>query len=241
MLRHNSKDKEQLLSQSLKRYKNTIYNDINLSMRIIDEKEASHLTRIIQWEDKNIHFFAPILKGDFVLYAVGDILEVHFITNSGIYHTHIKITSKTRKNGNLFYEGDVHAPIIRKQQREYFRLSTLLNLNFSLLLPETPANHIHTLPKIAGISTNISAGGLCILSEAQLNINDIIYIYLEFLSTPIEVVGKVLTVSEKNELGKYTYRIRFEDLSTATRDLITKLIFEKQRLERSSNNISQKK
>lgn len=236
MLRYTIKDREALLAQSITQYKHTIFNDINLSMRIIDSQEVSQLTRIIKWEDSTIYFFAPISKGDFVLYTIGDILEIHFITNSGIYHSHLKVLGKERKDNNLYYTGELCKPIIRKQQREYFRLSTLLNLKFSILVPDILPDHVYDLPKIPAISTNISAGGMCILSSAELSSEDTIYIYLDFLSTPIEVIGEILTVTGKNEHGNYTYRIRFKDLSTRTRDLITKLIFEKQRLERSSNS-----
>lgn len=241
MIQRSMKERKSILNQSIAHYKNTIFNDINLSVRIIEKEKPDYITRLIQWDDHQITFFAPISKGDFILYSIGETLEIHFLTNSGIYHTHIKILSKDRSDGNLYYVGEICTPIIRKQQREYFRLSTLLNLKFSLLLPDTPATTIHTLLKIDAISTNISAGGMCILSETKLNINDKIYIYLDFLSTPIEVIGQILTVDEKNEYGKYTYRIRFEDPSTQTRDLIMKLIFEKQRLERSSNRNAQKK
>lgn len=220
--------------KSIGQYKNIIFNDIHSSFRVWVDEETFYPTEIIKWHEEILHFFAPITQGEFVTFNQGAILTVQFPASSGMYTTQVQIIKEYRIEGNIYYDAQIISPILRKQLRSYFRLSTLLDLKFTLLSEDTLPGDIHNLEVIPAISVNISAGGLCMLSETKLTPCQKIYIYLEFLGHQIEIIGEVIMNGEVNEFGKYTQRIQFIDIHPKTQDLIAKLIFEKQRLERSS-------
>jgi hypothetical protein len=55
-------------------------------------------------------------------------------------------------------------------------------------------------------------------------------VYFDFLGTPLELCCEALFLGEKIVSGNYTHRMRFVNLKSSTKNTLTKLIFEKQRL-----------
>lgn len=221
--------------KSIAQYQKTILSDINLSLRIYGDNETIYITRIEEWVDTQIYFNAPIYKGDLRLYHEGDQLEVYMVTQCGIYHTELKILSQHTIKGNVCYKSQIIRPIIKQQNREYFRLSTLLQLQFSLVNLTTEEVDITQYPKLLGMSVNISAGGLCMVTKTNLEPLTHLYLYFDILDTQFELIGQVLESGTLLETGNLMYRIKFIDVPSQTQDLISKLIFQKQRLERSSS------
>lgn len=228
MASNNDKTQQTAIQSSILQYKDKIYKDLNLSLRITHE-ETTYSTRIIQWEDDMITFDAPLFQRDFVIFPMPCMLKVALVAQSAIYVTSLTLIGKERGQDSLQYTGQISLPIEKKQQREHFRLPILLPLTYQIISTDTrvqPKDNIG----YSATTVNISAGGLCMVSKEKLQKDTSLNLEFEFLDQNLSLKGIVLLDGEQLENKLYSHRIRFNNLSAHTEHQITKLIFEKQRL-----------
>lgn len=219
-----------LVTSSILEYKELILKDMNFSLRFTDENDVTYTTCVHKWTDDEVIFAAPIHQRDWVLFMLPTVVESCFITRKAIYMTTLTITERRIKDEVMYYKATITSPLVKKQQREHFRLETLTTLNYCPIpLTLSPDTDPDTLPHIPGTTLNISVGGMCMVSNAPLEDNQTVWIYLDFLGTNFMFKSKVLGRSSRNENGTYSHRIRFEDLDSKTENLLSRLIFEKQR------------
>ncbi|MHC1747359.1 MAG: flagellar brake protein [Cellulosilyticaceae bacterium] len=217
------------IRNSLKKYKDNIMADINLVLRIIDNKH-SYTTQLVQWDGTDITFFAPISQCDWVILDMSKTYELYFISNSTLFHTSVTLVNRYVQQEHMYYKGILTRPLVKKQQREHFRLPALLNLKYQVLPSECENYDIATLPVYVGSTTNISIGGMCMTTDTTIAVGASISIDLKFLSHDLTFRGKILTNPEQVPSGAYTYRIKFEKMDRKTENLLSRLIFEKQRM-----------
>lgn len=225
------------ITQSILNYRQLLFNDINLSLRVTDKNEVSHVTRILRWDDDHITFYAPLAKRDWVIFYIGDILDICFLSKSGMYMSTMQLNHKFTQENNLYYSATLLSPLEKKQQREHFRLDILLPIHFKLV--SSPAFSLEEIDKklpLKGMTVNISAGGMCVVCDDVLVKDTVLSLDLEFLGQPLTLLGEVLGNGHRNENGTYIHRIRFSDVDAHTERLLSKLIFEKQRLQRAGGN-----
>ncbi|MGL4345196.1 MAG: flagellar brake protein [Cellulosilyticaceae bacterium] len=218
------------INNSITQYKDIIYKDLNLSLRIQDG-EKFHKTRILKWDKDQIIFDAPLFQRDWVLFPVPCTLEVSILTKNALYMTTLDIFDKRRKGDGLQYKSRIASPIEKKQQRSHFRLNVTLPVTYTLI-PDHVNQHSNAPDQTVydAISTNISAGGLCMVCKHQLKAETGVYLKLQFLDQSLDLTGTVLIDGDQIPTGFYSHRIRFNGLDTSTENLLSKLILEKQRL-----------
>jgi c-di-GMP-binding flagellar brake protein YcgR len=216
------------IQESIKLYQNTILNDINLTLRII-VKDKTCITKLVDWPGDKFIFAAPLDKLDWVLFERDKIVKISFVTKNAIFSATIKILNRYRKKEVLFYSAALLSPLIKEQQREFFRLDALLELTYKLLPNDTEDYNMEDLEIVKATSVNISIGGLCLVSSKQLHKGEKLNISFNFLNTSVEILGEVLFQGEKNPAGNYSHRVRFLNHDNSVQNMLSKLIFEKQR------------
>lgn len=230
-MRYNQENKNQraAIEDSIKMYQGNLMDDMNLTLRL-SYLHNTHITKPIEWTERLLIFEAPIHKLDWVIYPQDAIIDIIFVSKLALFHSQVRIVKKYRKENSLFYVGEVISPIIKRQQRENFRLDVTFDLKFAVL-PEIENEEID-LPVLVheeGICVNISTGGMCVNTNLQLKSNQNIIIQFYFMNTEFILRGKVLGLGEINSAGYYSHRVQFQNLDIADTNLLTRLIFEKQR------------
>lgn len=221
------------ITESIGTYQKLLMDDINLSLRLTYNDET-YLTKPVEWVEHTIIFEAPMKGLDYVILANDTLLSVILVSKSALFHTMFRILKKYRKNKSLYYIAEITSPIVKKQQREAFRLEVVLDVNYELLSSNAARQ---TSDKIQGKGTclNISAGGMCLCSDHQFHGNEHLKLDFTFVETPLSFIGEVLFLGEKTESGSYSHRIRFLNVDTPKSNLLNQLIFEKQRLQLKYN------
>lgn len=217
------------IESSIKMYKNNLMDDMNLTLRL-SYLHNTHVTKPIEWEGNLLIFEAPIHKLDWVIYPQDEIVDIIFVSKLALFCSQIRIAKKYRKNNSLFYEGELVSPIIKKQQRESFRLDVTFDLNFKVLPElETSKTDLSLLTQEKGICVNISTGGMCLNTSMQLKSDQHLLMQFHFMNTEFLLRGKVLALGEINSAGYYSHRIQFKNVDSKDINLLTRLIFKKQR------------
>lgn len=218
---------ENPVTQSIATYRKVLIDDINLSLRL-KYNDETYLTKPVEWIEHNITFEAPMKGLDYVILPKDTLLSVILVSKSALFHTMFRITKKYRKSNSLYYVAEIIAPIIKKQQREAFRLEVVLDVTYQLL--SSDAAH-RTSDKIQGKGTclNISVGGMCLCCDHRFHAKEHIKLDFTLVETPLSFIGEVLFLGEQTESGSYNHRIRFLNIDMPKSNLLNQLIFEKQR------------
>lgn len=211
---------------SIQTYKKTLMDDMNLSIRLTYNNET-YITHPIEWVDSIIIFEAPMKGVDDVILPRNLALNVILVSKGGLFHTTFTISKNYRKDNMLFYVAEITAPIIKKQQREAFRLDVLLDVQYEVIASENENTVVPTSGKATCL--NISLGGMCLSTTEQLHSKDHLNLAFSLMDTPLYLTGEVLYLGEQTEQGTYMHRIRFIGTDTADTNKLNRLIFEKQR------------
>ncbi|MDA3731293.1 PilZ domain-containing protein [Niameybacter massiliensis] len=225
------------IANSVSQYHDIILKDINSIVRLVDSEGKVYTSALSKWEKNDIIFAAPIERCDFVIFPLPIDLEICFITKQTVFVANIHVTTRQPVNGKLLYKGYLTSPLVKKQQRAHYRLTTLFHVKYRLIPREDQrVDNEQLLNLNEGTTVNISAGGMCLLTKYQLQPKDCVEITFQFLDHEFNIQGEVLEQGERNTTGNYTHRIRFINLDARKENLLSKLIFEKQRLLVKSNN-----
>lgn len=217
------------IQESVKLYQKTILEDINLTLRVII-KDKTYITKLVDWPGEKFIFAAPLDKLDWVLFEREKIVKISFITKTAIFSSNVQILNRYRKKEVLYYSAALVTPLIKQQQRQYFRLDVLLELTYRLLPADKEEYNLDELIPVKATSVNISIGGMLLVSSQQLHRGEKLIINFDFMHIPMELLGEVLYQGEKNTAGNYSHRIRFVNHDNNIKNMLSKLIFEKQRL-----------
>ena len=144
----------------------------------------------------------------------------------------IAVDDKTYVTKLSEWENDT---LIRKQQRQFFRLDTSLDATYQLLLEDMTTPPVNS-PHYKGTIVNISVGGVCLVIDACLKANTLLYVSFDFLETRLSLVGRVLFDGERTLSGAYSHRVKFVNLSSSDENTLNRLIMTKQRLMRKGLN-----
>ena len=222
---------QQEIIESIHLHRDIILKDMNLNLRLVNDEDHTYLSALVKWEKDEVTFAAPIEQCDWVIFPLPIELNLWFITKQTVFASRIQVTARERLDGKLIYKGKLITPLSKKQQRAHFRLSTLFQVHYKVLPEEnTEDTSLEALPLYGGTAVNISVGGMCIVCEQQLKAEQLIDLTFCFLENEFNVRGKVLGLGDKNENGTFSHRITFLNLDTTKENLLSKSIFEKQRL-----------
>lgn len=211
------------IQESIDRYQDLIMKDINASARVLvaGKEEKTYITRIIDWKDKDISFYAPLVLGDYVRLLTHKTYPFVIVTKACIYTTSVKIVKFTKnKQGHFYYEATIASSLQRKQQRQYFRLEWINTFKYK-------TNEADDWREATTL--DISAGGLLMASEKSINRNDSIHIELTLYETDFVLTGVVLESLGKNQTDMYISRVKFHELSRYSENLLAQAIMKRQR------------
>lgn len=201
-------------------------DDINLKLRV-KYGQKTHTTHIVDWQETTVIFEAPMAGRDHVILPHNVPIKVIFVSKVALFHTQFTITKNYSEQGKLYYVADITAPLEKKQQREFYRLDILLDVQYELITYEHDATKI--LSSGQGTCVNISLGGMCLVCDEQLHAKDKLSLSFSLAEKALTFIGEVLFMGEKTEQGNYSHRIRFVDLDVADVNLLNRLIFTVQR------------
>lgn len=224
---------EDNIAHSIAAYRKSLMEDMNLTLRLI-ANDITYLTKPADWSDDALIFEAPMTGLDYVIFLDNTVINAIFVSKTGLFQATLRITSKYRKDTNLYYTAEIISPLVKRQQRADFRLEVILDTQYQLFIthpkPDTD------LLKGRGVCLNISVGGMCLSTPHQFRAKDLIKLDFTLIQTPLSIVGEVLYLGEHTESGNYTHRIRFVDMDKQKSNLLRQLIFQKQRLQLKYQN-----
>ncbi|PHV70682.1 hypothetical protein CS063_09120 [Sporanaerobium hydrogeniformans] len=229
---------EMEIQKSIERYKEALLKDINLKLHLT-VKEKTYITKLVQWIEDKLIIEAPLDKLNWVLIEAEKKLNMIFISKSGMYGATVRIKRHYRKKDILYYSVQIVSPLVKKQQRKFFRLDILIPLTYRILIDraEKDKEILNTLPTYQATAVNISTGGMCLVSKEQLHKGNRLYLEFNFMDKPFELMGEVLFLGDPTVSGNFAHRIRFLKMERPIENLLTKLIFEKQRQDLEKANV----
>lgn len=215
------------IASSINAYSKLLMKDYSLTLRL-SYNNATYQTKLMEWSDNHISFEAPMQGIDYITLPKDIIIEAIFVSKSALFHTTFRILEMLQKDKISYYRAEIASPIIKKQQREEFRLDVILDTHYKLCTDDV----LLTTDMVQGKGTcvNISVGGMCLSCAHQFHAQQLVKLDFTLVGTSLSLIGEVLYLGEPTESGNYMNRIRFIDPDASKSDLLRQLIFEKQRL-----------
>lgn len=226
------KDIATLTKESIATYREGILKDINLKVRI-NLNNTTYITEVSEWKDDTLILVAPLDQLDWVILPRNTNLEIALMTKAALFTTIVQIMTPLKKEGTVYYPCQVIRPLVRRQQRQSFRLDITIDTSFQLL-PEGAETIPLNIPHYKGTILNISLGGLCFVSDVKLSQGTLVYMTFEFLDTALSLMGEILFEGERTSTGTYSHRVKFVGLSNTDETTLGRLIMAKQRLLRKN-------
>ena len=164
---------------------------------------------------------APLYKLNYYNVRAEDIIRLHIKTNTGVIEFKAKVLKrvKIRNLSTLVIEA-ISDPLLI-QRREFFRLNILKDISLS-----------HDMRNFNILTKEISAGGLSgiVIDIGDVAIGDKVDLVIDIGSEKLELTGKILYCKLcKDSIRRYEYRIKFLDVSQASRRKLLNYIFSEQR------------
>ena len=132
---------------------------------------------------------------------------------------------------------------MKLQRREFVRFTCMMEMKFFIVYAEegevakilgnAAYSKIHN-----GIIRNISGGGLCFISNKDMEANDVIQCSIMLGDTNMSVKGKLLEKRFISEaFAGSLYRMLFLDMAPLAQDEIISYIFSEQRKHKKTNRL----
>lgn len=193
------------------------------------KKYLSQVENILAPDNMVLH--VPISYGQLVELSKDNDYRFVFFTEKGIYRFSGTIEGSKEENGfalmvvKIFGEGE------KQQRRDFFRLDCILPMKFSKMEKESmdaPEN----AEIYQGIVKDVSGGGLCFLSNDNLEEEDIVKLIIKLDDDILVAIGEVLHKHYFPKSNyKYQYRIGFIGIRPGEQEKIVQFIFDRQKRE----------
>lgn len=195
-------------------------------------KDTSRLfmTSVSDVYDTSFTIYPPVDNGDRLIVTKKTILEFMFILDNGKYYFTTNAIGIIKDKVTLLAV-NLPAKVIRNELRAFYRVEFLRHIPVFVRneVEDKPNNRvIQKGEMITMMCTDISGGGIKLLSPVKLNINDKLDIDL---SCFIEDMGKVEGIVVRNsdiEDDAYVLGTMFSSLTDSQRDKIVKRVFMRQ-------------
>ncbi|WP_250277521.1 flagellar brake protein [[Clostridium] colinum] len=171
--------------------------------------------------------------------------EITFKTSSGLFENKMKVLEYDIYNDMPIIKIKLLSNTRKIQRRESFRLNIDLEFKFTIvtnnkLLCPNSINDI----KLIGRTIDISSGGLKFKTNENIDLNSKIKILLNIKNKLIIILATIIDKSEEDienkEKCKFYYTCKFENVSEKFKELITKHIFDAQRILSKKGKINNK-
>lgn len=220
-----------------------------ISKRLNSEKNEServYVSQLLEFdeeEDDVLYIAMPIFEGKLVPLPVGARYELYFYAKKGIYAANAEIVNRYKSNNVYVLVVRMLSDLKKYQRRQFFRLETNIEIQYKLFGEEDEkffrtmgkiSDEMQERPYAAGVTLDISGGGVRFVAKERLNSGDKIMVHLNLViddvTYPCEAVAKV--VASTNARGKenvYENRIEFVQIKDAEREMLIKYIFKEER------------
>lgn len=190
------------------------------------ERYASSIQEV---NDDTISVAVPARRGQYLYLQDGDMVKVEFIDSGAIYGFESKVVGRKKSNQVSLVVLSRPETMTRKQRRNFVRLDINLPVLFRILSgsPGINPDDVH-----AGMTIDISGGGLQLSSRTQLESGSRIQISLKLDQKDMQdlvLTGKVNWVVPEEAMRSYRFGVCFEDIREAHRERIISYIFAKMR------------
>lgn len=220
------KYKEKTIAESINKYSKILEDDIDLVVHI-SYKNKIYTTYAESLHNRDVVFRCPSDNENIIRYTLGKVIELEFISYTGLYITKICITEKIIKDDIIYYKGNIISPIVKKQRRGNFRLPINLNVSYTLPLSEAKVYSANT--------KDISVGGMLMESNEHLYVNKKLRITFELDNKVYRTKSTIINKRTNFANGKYLYHIRFDDLNNKHKREIYRSILGERKTELRRN------
>ncbi|HSQ90324.1 PilZ domain-containing protein [Romboutsia sp.] len=220
------KYKERSIEESVSKYAKILDDDIDLKIHISYHNKM-YTTYVESLHNREVVFRCPIDEENIIRYNLGKIIEIEFISYTGLYITEICITERIIKDDIMYYKGNINSPIEKKQRRDNFRLPINLDVTYTLPLNEARL--------YSGNTKDISVGGMLMENNEHLYVNKKLKITFELDNKVYRVKSTIINKRTNFVNGKYLYHIRFDDLNNKQKREIYRFILDEQKVELRRN------
>ncbi|ONI39264.1 hypothetical protein AN396_08860 [Candidatus Epulonipiscium fishelsonii] len=210
----------------------------NVRLELIDDSTAYKVT-IISYANSILKFTPPVKNGKLVKLKKGMEIPVKLSTNAGLFSSEIKVVAITapflgKDPSKMIISAELNEDKILNpkkavnnniktfdQKRDHFRLETKMEVYYIFTLSSTGEEKENTEPVLATL-TDVSAGGMCLISQEQFNAEDQLELHFDILDKSFIVTGFIIGASETPE--GYKNRIKFIDFDEGDEKELTSTI-----------------
>ncbi len=196
-------------------------------------------------DEEDLVVTIPTDKDKLVLMPTETVITIVMYAKSGVYTCVGKIAERF-KSGTLFLmRVELTSKLTKFQRRAYYRWECRMGVEYRLLPDDVPVNVVNeknldyylsscldeNLYK--GVVKDVSGGGIRFTSEKETREKSILMLSFQlesdtYIFQPI-VLGRLLHCDDIAGDGSYEYRVEFQGISEADREIIIKFIFEEER------------
>jgi c-di-GMP-binding flagellar brake protein YcgR len=178
---------------------------------------------------------APMKEGNIYPVHVDTLIDLYFIKGdksqqSDLYRVTAKVVSRGKKDNIEYLKVKLQGEIQKIQRRQYYRLDCTLPIWYRLLDKNDSAGNKENKFK-EGTTKNFSGGGLCIVLNEEVNINELIECEFKFAKyDKIRFRGKIIRVDNGDFRNKKEFEaaVVIVKINEKQREEIVKYIFKEQ-------------
>lgn len=197
-------------------------------------------------DDGRLEILMPMEQTKLVLLPVGGEYDVCFFTHNGLYRANVVIVDRLKANGLYILVAELTSNLRKFQRREYYRFNCVVETKVrELTAQETDAFRKGITCVVTdedmkqGIIVDISGGGARFVAPQKFEEGS--WIIMDFTlriigqERPFLLAAKVIYSNEiENREDEYENRVKFEYISSMTREEIIKYIFDEERKNRKN-------
>jgi c-di-GMP-binding flagellar brake protein YcgR len=195
----------------------------------------------------HLEIVMPFEGTKLVLLPIDGEYDVCFYAKGGVYRTTVRIIDRLKNEGIYILVTELTSNLHKFQRREYYRFNCIVDMQARTLNEEELDNirkgffrRVMDAPMEKGIIVDISGGGARFVSETQYQEDEDLMMRFKLsimgMDRPFELVAKVLySKAMENRPGSFENRVKFEYISSSTREEIIKYIFDEERKNRKNS------
>ena len=184
---------------------------------------------------KTLSISAPMSEGRFKYLTIGLSIYIYYLNDTQDLLFFKASVKGSRKNGPLdAFDVLITSDVSKIQRRRFYRLEAALSCQYLIvgeqLLSTDKVDFVNQADLKSAFTKNISCSGCCLLLDAPIDAGSIIDITFNLDDTAsIRVIAQVIRSIDLHS-KKYEVGMNFIKISPRDSDILTKFIFEKQRL-----------
>lgn len=207
-----------------------------LELELTDSSDSNHKVLLVsefEWAEGNESAIiaAPIREGIYHPLRIGMTVNIYFNHNSEFYRFSADVWERIMKDNLPLIKIRVAGDFERIQRRQFFRFNCTIPVKYRIVA-FTENLKSNKSPSVDAITRDLSGGGLCLAVREKVETEKLVECDLSLPEGKvINIIGKVLRLSDYEEKGIYKYElgIEFIKIDNKCRESIIGFIFQEQR------------